>query len=249
MIGACTCLAMVGGPIQAFIDSDFCGQFIVITQIVMSVGSWAVFLGKFSALKAINARSRRFADDFARQDDPLTLYCDKGYPFEDSPLETVYRRTSERFVKLIPRRQLLLLQQDATACPTLTPAQMELVASTCAHATDEETVTLNRGLTALAVVTSSAPLLGLFGTVWGVMLAFQAMAASGSANIAELAPGISSALLTTVVGLVVAIPSTIAYNILQAKLEAFTVQLEGFGEELIGKLSLNYAASEKGGVC
>ena len=249
MIGACTCLAMVGGPIQAFVDSDFCGQLIVIAQIVMSVGSWAVFLGKFSALKAINARSRRFADDFARQDDPLTLYCDKGYPFEDSPLETVYRRTSERFVKPIPRRQLLLLQQDATACPTLTPAQMELVASTCAHATDEETVTLNRGLTALAVVTSSAPLLGLFGTVWGVMLAFQAMAASGSANIAELAPGISSALLTTVVGLVVAIPSTIAYNILQAKLEAFTVQLEGFGEELIGKLSLNYVASEKGGVC
>lgn len=249
MIGACAFFAMVGGPIQAFADSDFCGQLIVITQIVMSVGSWAVFLGKFGALKAINARSRRFADDFARQDDPLTLYCDKGYAFEASPLETVYRRTAERFVKLIPRQQLLLLQQDATTRPTLTAARMELVESTCAHATDEETVTLNRGMTALAVVTSSAPLLGLFGTVWGVMLAFQAMAASGSANIAELAPGISSALLTTVVGLVVAIPSTIAYNILQAKLEAFTVQLEGFGEELIGKLSLNYAAPEKGGLC
>lgn len=249
MIGACAFFAMVGGPIQAFTDSDFCGQLIVITQIVMSVGSWAVFLGKFSTLKAINARSRRFADHFASHDDPLALYCDKSYAFEVSPLESVYRRTAERFVTLIPRQQLLLLQQDPTARPTLTPPQMELVSSTCAHATDEETVTLNRGLTALAVVTSSAPLLGLFGTVWGVMLAFQAMAASGSANIAELAPGISSALLTTVVGLVVAIPSTIAYNVLQAKLEAFTVQLEGFGEELIGKLSLNYAAPEKGGLC
>ena len=76
------------------------------------------------------------------------------------------------------------------------------------------------------------------------MLAFQAMAASGSANIAELAPGISSALLTTVVGLVVAIPSTIFYNVLQSKVEAYTVQMEGFAEELMGKLTLQYRSTE-----
>ena len=242
-------LAMVGGPIQAFADSDFCGQMIVVLQIVMSIYSWAVFLGKFMALGSVNERSRRFADNFASHDDPLALYCDKSYAFQDSPMEHVYRRTAERFVKLIPQHQLLLLQQDATTCPSLTPAQMELVEATCAHATDEESVALNKGMTFLAIVTSSAPLMGLFGTVWGVMLAFQAMAASGSANIAELAPGISSALLTTVVGLLVAIPSTVAYNALQSKLEAYAVQLEGFSEELMGKLTLNYSAKEKGRVC
>lgn len=238
------CLAsMATGPIKAFMDSDACGQLIVIIQIGMSVVSWAVMAGRWFHLRDLVARSARFVDDFVRQEDPLALYYN-CYAFTNTPMENVYRKTCERLADLIPEQQRVLLRTDPMTPLSLSATRMELVETTCAHTTDEETVRLGKGMTALAVITSSAPLLGLFGTVWGVMLAFQAMAASGSANIAELAPGISSALLTTVVGLVVAIPSTIAYNVLQAKIEAYTVQLEGFGEELMGKLSLNYRKAE-----
>ncbi len=235
--------AMTTGPLKAFADSDFCGQLIVLIQIGMSVISWAVMAGRWFHLGDLASRSARFVDDFVRQNDPLALYYNR-YPFSDTPMENVYLKTCERLAALIPETQRVLLRTDPQTPLRLDATRIELVETTCAHTTDEETVQLGKGMTALAVITSSAPLLGLFGTVWGVMLAFQAMAASGSANIAELAPGISSALLTTVVGLIVAIPSTIAYNVLQAKIEAYTVQLEGFGEELMGKLALNYRKSE-----
>ena len=248
MLASAVLLAMASGPFRAFADSDLCGQAIVLLRIGMSIWSGAVMIGRFGQLKDLQARSERFVDDFASKDDPLHLYYN-AYQFDDSAMENVYRKTAERLVKLIPQSQLILLRQDANTRLSLTPVLMELVETTCVHTTDEETMKLGKGMTVLAVITSSAPLLGLFGTVWGVMLAFQAMAASGSANIAELAPGISSALLTTVVGLVVAIPSTIAYNTLHAKIEAYTVQLEGFAEELMGKLSLHYGAHERGGAC
>ncbi len=237
--------AMTSGPVKAFVDSDACGQLIVIIQIGMSVVSWAVMAGRMLHLRELATRSARFVDDFVRGNDPLALYYNR-YDFGETPLENVYRRTCERLANLIPEHVRVLLRTNPDEPIRLGAARMELVESTCAHATDEETVGLGRGMTALAIITSAAPLLGLFGTVWGVMLAFQAMAASGSANIAELAPGISSALLTTVVGLVVAIPSTIFYNVLQAKIDAYTVQLEGFAEELMGKLTLQYRASAEG---
>ncbi len=239
----CFLAAMTSGPLKAFMDSDFCGQLIVLVQIGMSVISWGVMVGKSLHLRDLRRRSARFVDDFVRQDDPLRLYL-QDYTFTETPMEKVYLQTSARFANLVPKEQLLCLQQGVNTRISLNHARMELVETTCAHTTDEESVSLGHGMTMLAVVTSSAPLLGLFGTVWGVMLAFQAMASSGSANIAELAPGISSALLTTVVGLVVAIPSTIAYNFLQSGIDAYVVQLEGFGEELMGKLSLNYADGE-----
>ncbi|HIV08840.1 MAG TPA: MotA/TolQ/ExbB proton channel family protein [Candidatus Spyradenecus faecavium] len=234
--------AMTTGPLRAFLDSDLCGQAIVVVQICMSVASWAVMSERILHLRELNWRASRFLGDFDRQSDPIALYC-RGERLSDAPLENVYRATCDRFASLIPEAQRARLRVDPGAPIRLDAVRMELVESSCAHATDEETMKLGRGMTALAVFTSSAPLLGLFGTVWGVMLAFQTMAASGVADIAALAPGISSALLTTVVGLVVAIPSTIFYNVLQSKVEAQTVRLEGFAEDLMGKLSLHYRAA------
>lgn len=232
-------------PIQAFIDSDWFGRIIVVIQLGMSVWSWAAMMGRIWTLRDLRARSFFFANQFVQQDDPLALYY-KRFPFEESPLEKTYLATCKRLGKLIPAPQLEVLQinPQAPIAVTLDRARMELVESTCAHQIDQETIALNKGTLTLALITSLAPLLGLLGTVWGVMLAFFAMAESGSANIAELAPGISSALLTTVVGLIVAIPSTIFYNVLQALIESQTVDLEGFGEELMGKLSLKYRAKD-----
>ncbi len=234
----------VGGPLKAFVDSDLCGRLIVIIQIGMSIISWSVMAGRLMHLNDLSQRSKRFVDDLLHQNDPLALFYN-GYSFSTTPMEEVYQKSCERLADLIPERQRLALRNDPDAYLSIDHYSMDLVEATCAHTTDEETVELSKGMTILSIITSCAPLLGLFGTVWGVMLAFQAMAASGTADIAQLAPGISSALLTTVVGLVVAIPSTIFYSALQTKIDSFTVQLEGFSEELMGKLTQKYLERER----
>lgn len=232
------------GPIAAFLDSDGIGQLIVIFQIIMSIVSWSIMLNRNNALKAQMRRSSAFVDIFISQTDPLRLYYDNEYRFSDNPIEQIYLKSCERLATLIPERQRMLLRQNPDTPILLPPARMELVESTCSHTLDESILKINQGTVWLASITSLAPLLGLFGTVWGVMLAFQGMASSGHADIAELAPGISSALLTTVVGLMVAIPSTLFYNIFSSTIEAYTVTLEGFGDELMGKLNLNYRGTE-----
>ena len=96
---------------------------------------------------------------------------------------------------------------------------------------------LAAGLSWLAISATVSPLLGLLGTVIGVMDSFLGIAASGSANISAVAPGVAEALVTTVAGLTVAIPAAIAYNYFVSRLGAFTGELEGFASEFIGTLA------------
>lgn len=232
------------GPFRAFMDSDIMGQMIVIIQIVMSICSWGMMLSKKARLDDIHNRSARFVDAFVKKNDPLEIfveYAHAPHALTETPMGNVYVKSCERLATLVPVEQRQRMSIDPTYRLSLTRKQMDLVESVCAHSVEEQCVNLSGpSMTWIAIFTSSAPLMGLFGTVWGVMNAFQAMAACGSADIAELAPGISSALLTTVVGLVVAIPSTIGYNLLQGRLESESVDLEGFGEDLMGKLRLHY---------
>ena len=232
------------GPFRAFADSDIMGQCIVIAQILMSICSWAMILSKWTKLGDVRAQSARFVDTFVRTDDPLQIFIENAHnpgALAETPIGQIYRKSCERLASLVPLEQRKRMSMDPNYRLSLTRKQMDLVESVCAHTIEEECVQLSGpGMTWIAIFTSSAPLMGLFGTVWGVMYAFQAMAASGSADIAQLAPGISSALLTTVVGLVVAIPSTIGYNLLQGRLESANVDVEGFGEDLLGKLRLHY---------
>ena len=89
----------------------------------------------------------------------------------------------------------------------------------------------------LATAVSAAPFLGLLGTVWGVMDAFSGMADSGSAALSAVAPGISGALLTTIIGLIVALPSMIGYNLLSSKIRHIAVQMDNFSQEFVSRIS------------
>jgi biopolymer transport protein TolQ len=96
---------------------------------------------------------------------------------------------------------------------------------------------MERGLTVLASTGSAAPFIGLFGTVWGIMTAFQAIAEAESTNLAVVAPGIAEALLATALGLLAAIPATIFYNKLANDVARITQQMEGFADEFLAILS------------
>jgi biopolymer transport protein ExbB/TolQ len=117
---------------------------------------------------------------------------------------------------------------------------MEHVKRSLENTVAQESLKLESGLILLAIAVSGAPFLGLLGTVWGVMSTFGHIAQQGSATMAAMAPGVAAALITTVAGLLVAIPSMFGYNWLVHNLRVLTVELDNFAQELVSKMETEY---------
>jgi biopolymer transport protein TolQ len=122
---------------------------------------------------------------------------------------------------------------------------MEHVKRTLERAVAEESLKLESGLILLAIAVSGAPFLGLLGTVWGVMSAFSYVAIQKQATLEALAPGVSAALVTTVAGLLVAIPSMFGYNWLVHNLRVMTVELDNFVQELVSKMETEFLRDDE----
>jgi biopolymer transport protein ExbB/TolQ len=123
---------------------------------------------------------------------------------------------------------------------------MEHVKRTLERAVAQESLKLESGLILLAITVSGAPFLGLLGTVWGVMSTFSHIAMSGNASLTTMAPGVAAALVTTVAGLLVAIPSMFGYNWLVHHLRVLTVELDNFAQELVSKMEIEYLKDDDG---
>ena len=122
---------------------------------------------------------------------------------------------------------------------------MEHVKRTLENAVARESLKLEAGLILLAIAVSGAPFLGLLGTVWGVMITFADVAQTQQADLVTMAPGVSTALVTTVAGLLVAIPSMFGYNWLVHTLRVQTVQLDNFAQEFISKIETEYLKEDE----
>jgi biopolymer transport protein ExbB/TolQ len=126
------------------------------------------------------------------------------------------------------------------AAPKISPAQMRVVSTAMERAVGETALRLESQMILLATAVSGAPFLGLLGTVWGVMDTFGDVAAAGSASLAAMAPGVSAALITTVTGLLVAIPAMFGYNYLVTTLRGMVVELDNFAAELASEFEHKY---------
>ena len=122
---------------------------------------------------------------------------------------------------------------------------MEHVKRTLERVVAQESLKLESGLILLAIAVSGSPFMGLLGTVWGVMSAFANVALTGQANLNALAPGVSAALVTTVAGLLVAIPSMFGYNWLVHNLRVMTVELDNFAQELVSKMETEFLKDDE----
>jgi biopolymer transport protein TolQ len=230
--------------ITAFRMSSFVsGKLIVIILFVFSILAWSVMTAKWVELKRAAAGSAKFLAAFRNEAHPLSLYV-KNSHFNDSPLFKVYeagciaiggelnggsgagRDLFEAGGRLEGRR--------------LTPFQIEVVRRATERTVADQALELESKMGLLATAVSASPMLGLLGTVWGVLDAFGAMAAVGAANLAAVAPGISAALLTTVVGLLVAIPSAIGYNLLASRIRKLAVQMDNFAQEFVAALQRTF---------
>jgi biopolymer transport protein TolQ len=228
--------------VNGFLISSFMGQAIVVAQLLGSVVMFAVVIGKAKELSFVKHATRRFIHDFSSGRDVLEYYLQRR-PSSSSGLEKIYKETCERLLKLLTpdvRSLLVGRQTDGDGAAALTAREIELVRGTCEHELDEEELRLDKGMGLIATVVASEPMLGLLGTVWGVLDAFDAMGTSGSANLATIAPSISSALVTTVVGLLVAIPGVMAHTRLSESIRSVSSEMEGFADELIGRVACEF---------
>ena len=157
-------------------------------------------------------------------------------------LEWIYKESCERLLKMLAPdvRSLLVGRQAGDGAAALTAREVELIRGTCEHALDEEEIRVEHGMNVIATIVALEPMLGLLGTVWGVLDAFAEMGTAGSANLATIAPSISAALVTTVVGLIVAIPGVIFFNIMNSKIRNITSDMEGFADELMGRIACEF---------
>ncbi len=228
--------------INGFLGSNFMGQALVIVQLLGSVVMVATIIGKAKELGFLSMATRRFLRDFASGRDVLDYYVQRR-PTITSGLEGIYKETCERLMKLLTpdvRSMLVGHRTDGDGAAALTAREIELIRGTCEHILDEEEIRIEHGMGVIATVVALEPMLGLLGTVWGVLDAFAEMGTAGSANLATIAPSISAALVTTVVGLLIAIPGTIAFTRMQASIRSITADMEGFADELMGRIACEF---------
>ena len=234
-------MILANSLINGFLGSNVTGQVLVLIQIAGSILMVATIFGKWTSLGVVFRATRRFLRDFSTGRDTLEYYLQRR-PTVVFGLEGIYKEVCERLLKLLTPdvRSLLVGRQAGEGAAALTAREVELVRGTCEHALDEEEIRVEHGMNIIATIVALEPMLGLLGTVWGVLDAFAEMGTAGSANLATIAPSISAALVTTVVGLIVAIPGVIAFNIMNSRIRAITSDMEGFADELMGRIACEF---------
>jgi biopolymer transport protein TolQ len=214
------------------------GKGVIVCLVIFSILAWSVMIAKAVQMRRAKKLNQFFMTEYRTQKNVLDVF-DRRIHAEGCPLFMVYQAGS---LELDAR---LKLPSGEGRKRYVSLKGMEHVKRTLENTVAQESLKLESGLILLAIAVSGAPFLGLLGTVWGVMSTFAGIAQQGSATMAAMAPGVSAALITTVAGLLVAIPSMFGYNWLVHNLRVFTVALDNFAQELVSKMETEYLEEEE----
>lgn len=210
---------------------------IIVLLVIFSVIAWSTIFYKAAQMRRARKLNYYFEQEFRAQKNVLDIF-DRKLHVEGCPLYEVYQTGC---VQLDAR--LRSASGDARK-RHVTLKNMEHVKRAMENVVAQESLKLESGLILLAIAVSGAPFIGLLGTVWGVMSTFASIAQTNTASLTTMAPGVSAALITTVAGLLVAIPSMFGYNWLVHNLRVFTVGLDNFAQELVSKMEAEYLEDE-----
>ena len=228
--------------LYAYSTSDWFGKGVVIILVAGSIVAWSIMLTKWRDLGRLMEESKRFLAVYRREANPLMLFAQKRRYL--GPLAATYNHVCQSVAGDIATpgesEELLISRLVTENRFRLQQSELNMACKLAERTTVDQSVMLESHMGFLATVVTAAPFLGLLGTVWGVMDAFRAMAESGSVMLSAVAPGISGALLTTVVGLLVALPSLIGYNMLNSQIQKIDIMMENFAEEFTNDLERNF---------
>jgi biopolymer transport protein TolQ len=221
-------------PWELVLTSSRETKLVLAILVVFSVVSWYLIILKWWQFRHVRRQADRFMKEIEKAPRLEEAYH-AAMRLPSSPYNRLLREAVQFFSHLKPG--VLREPAAATAHPTLTMMQLEALRMVLAKEVAAERDAAARFIPWLATFGSVSPLLGLLGTVLGVMDAFIGIAVGGSGNIGAVAPGVAEALVTTVAGLAVAVPAVMAYNLYVNRLGLFAGELEGFAQEIIGSLA------------
>ena len=201
--------------IQLFIRADIVVKSVIAILIVSSIYSWAVIFEKIMLFKKINRSTQDFENKFWKSKSAESFYNTLPDNIRD-PMTNIFKNSMQMLLK--SKRSSNLDEKMSRMLEINIEQQMEKI---------------ENGYTYLATIGSTAPFIGLFGTVWGIMNSFQSIAISRNTSLAIVAPGIAEALFATALGLLAAIPAVVAYNKFTSDLRKYSARIENFSKRFI----------------
>ena len=198
-----------------FLSADFIVKSVILMLIACSIYSWAIIIEKFRLFKKINLESEEFEENFWKSKSAESFYNSLPVNLEN-PMALLFKDSM----------QTLLKAKSKTNLNERMTGMLEVNI-------EKQMSKIDKGFTFLATVGSTAPFIGLFGTVWGIMNSFQSIAISRNTSLAIVAPGIAEALFATALGLLAAIPAVVAYNKFNNDPKKYSQKLENFSKRFL----------------
>ena len=200
-------------------------KLVLLILVYFSVVSWTIIFYKFRTIQRATTESAKFLDFFWNKK-RLDAVAQEIKQFSNSPLSALFREGYQELMKL----QRVEKGDDSRGFADMGGKN---IARALRRASTQETQRLEKYLTFLATTGSTAPFIGLFGTVWGIMDSFHGIGQTGSASLAVVAPGISEALIATAIGLMAAIPAVVGYNHFLNKVNVLIGEMDNFSQEFL----------------
>jgi len=203
--------------VQLFLRADFIVKAVIVILIAASVYSWALIFDKYKLFKRIEKSTTSFEEKFWKSKSAESFYNSFSNKEKD-PVATIFQSAMIELIRTKSKSSSV---------------QSNRVSRVIEISADKEIKSIEKHFTFLATVGSTAPFIGLFGTVWGIMNSFQSIAISRNTSLAIVAPGIAEALFATALGLLAAIPAVIAYNKFNSDSKKYTGRIENFSKRFL----------------
>jgi biopolymer transport protein ExbB/TolQ len=210
------------------------GKATVIVLLILSLFSWTIILTKFRQLLIARKAAKKFFDAYASTRDPLDIKK-RGEEFDGAPAYALYERGADELAYQLEKNPVTVKGERRISTSSFEAVKVVLEEAAAAQA-----MSLEKGMIVLSTAVAGGPFIGLLGTVWGVMSTFAGIAASNSASLTAMAPGVAAALVATVTGLLVAIPAMFAYNFMVTSIRTITQELDGFASRYANQIEHAY---------
>lgn len=222
------------GILDLVAQAGFMGKLILLLLVMISVFCWTIIFYKHKALKKIETQNKAFGNFFwqSKSMDDIYLRIDQ---FSGSSIAALFQSGIKELRKL-----------SAAGGDSAGILELENIQRALARASNDQVAEMETHVTWLATTASAAPFIGLFGTVWGIMTSFQGIGASGSANLAVVAPGISEALIATAAGIGAAIPAAISYNYFLNRIKRVAIDMDNFQQDLLNIIRRSQLQTKSG---